>query len=144
MTDKLKLRAESQEDLVILSAALQDAILRVGEIHYSARERHLDLRLSRFANESKDPAARVLTGLRVDGVINLQSKGIDRTDPEAMMVLLSMDFAPDSTPPGGILSLIFAGGGIIRAQLEAIDVILADVSEPRLTDKKPLHPLEAE
>ena len=30
------------------------------------------------------------------------------------------------------------------AQIEAIDVILADVSEPRLTDKKPLQPLETE
>ena len=143
MTGKLKLRAESAEDLVILASALQDAILRVGEIHYSARDHHIDLRLSRFANEDKEPSSRILCGLRVDGVLNLQSRAIDRSDPEAMMVLLSIEFEPEDTPPGGSLKFIFSGGGEIRAQIEAVDVIMADVSEPRATDKRPLHPLES-
>ncbi len=140
MGHKLKLKAESQDDILVISAALQDAILRVGEIYYNRIDRFFTLRLSRFAHEDRSSDSRVLTGLRVDGVMHMKSRDIDRKDPEAMMVLLSIEFDPDDAPPGGLLSIKFAGGGEIRAIVESIDVIMADVSEPRQTDKLPLHP----
>ena len=144
MTNRLKLKAESEADLLVLSAALQDAILRVGDIKYDQQARSVSLRLSRFDHEHADPGARVLTGLRLDGVLKLRSREINRADPDAMMVLMSMSFDPDDTPPGGDLTLTFSGGGEIQARLECIDAILVDVSDPRKTDKIPLHPLEAE
>jgi len=136
----LKLRAEHKDDIHIMSSVLQDAILRVGEIHYVKSSRSLNLRLTRFRHESRSEE-RILCGLRVDGVMALQSRAIDRADPEAMAVLLSVGFEPSDTPPGGVLRLIFAGGGEIRIEVECLDIILADVSQPRKTDKLPLHPL---
>ena len=144
MTNRLKLKAESEDDLLVLSAALQDAILRVGDIKYDQQARSFSLRLSRFDHEHIDPGARVLTGLRFDGVLKLRSRAINRADPDAMMVLMSLSFDPDDTPPGGDLTMTFSGGGEIQARLECIDAILVDVSEPRQTDKIPLHPLETE
>lgn len=140
MTDKLKLRAESEEDLKIISSALQDAITRIGDIHYDVSARALTLRLSRFRHEAKDTAQRILSGLRVDSVLGLRTRGINRDDPDAMAVLLSLTFTPGETAPEGELHLVFAGGGELLAHIECIDLILADVSDPRDTDKLPLHP----
>lgn len=135
---KLRLKADSADDIVIMSSALQDGILKVGEIDYSKHDRHLTLRVSRFQHEST--SARVLCGVRVDGVLGLKSKDIDRADPEALAVLLAMEFTPDDTAPGGFMSFQFAGGGEMLAKVEAIDVMLVDISEPRATKIRPIHP----
>ena len=133
---KLRLRAETQADLDVIAAAVQDAILRVGEITYNMRGR--SLRMSRFRHE-QDKGARAQSGLRFDGVLNVKARGIDRSDPEAMAVLLNLDFEETDTP-GGIMKLIFAGGGELHADVECLDVILADVTDARETDKLPMHP----
>ena len=135
---KLRLRAETQADLDVIAAAVQDAILRVGEITYNMRGRSLTLRMSRFRHE-QDKGARAQSGLRFDGVLNVKARGIDRSDSEAMAVLLNLDFEETDTP-GGIMKLIFAGGGELHAEVEALDVILADVTDARETDKLPMHP----
>ena len=79
---KLRLKAETQDDLSIIAAAVQDAILRVGEITYNMRGRSLTIRMSRFRHE-QDVGARAESGLRIDGVLNVKTRGIDRKDPEA-------------------------------------------------------------
>jgi len=135
---KLRLRAETQADLDVIAAAVQDAILRVGEITYNMLERSLTFRMSRFRHE-QDTGARAQSGLRFDGVLNVKTRGIDRSDPEAMAVLLNLDFE-QTDAPSGIMKLIFAGGGELHADVEALDVILADVTDARETDKLPLHP----
>ena len=136
---KLRLKAETQDDLSIIAAAVQDAILRVGEITYNMRGRSLTIRMSRFRHE-QDVGARAESGLRIDGVLNVKTRGIDRKDPEALAVLLNIDF--DITDaPGGIVKLVFAGDGELHAQVEALEVILADVTTAKATDKIPLHPL---
>ena len=56
-----------------------------------------------------------------------------------MAVLLNLDFEETDTP-GGIMKLIFAGGGELHADVECLDVILADVTDARETDKLPMHP----
>ena len=72
-------------------------------------------------------------------MLNVKARGIDRSDPEAMAVLLNLDFELTDAP-AGIMRLVFAGGGELQADVEALEVILADVTEARETDKLPLHP----
>ena len=135
---KLRLRAETNEDLQIIAAAVQDAILRVGEINYDLRGRSLTLRMTRFQHET-DKAARAQSGIRFDSVLGVKTRGIDRSDPEAMAVLLNAVFE-ETDKPAGVINLIFAGGGELQAEVECLDVILADVTDARETDKLPLHP----
>lgn len=137
----LKLRAETEEDLVVISSALQDAILKVGEIIYNNRGRFLTLRLSRFRHEQDNKSERVQTGLRIDSVLNIKSRALDRTDPDAYAVLLSMRFEPskEKDDPSGLIHLVLAGGGELAVKVECIDVILADTKEVRTTDKLPIH-----
>lgn len=113
--------------------------MRVGGIDYNAKGRFLTLRATRFRHEDAK-SERIESGLRLDGIMNLRARGLNRSDPDAMAVLLDIDYVEDETPPGGVMTFIFAGGGEIRASVEALDLMLADVAEPRLTDKTPLHP----
>ena len=135
----LKWLAKDADDLGVVAAALQDAILRVADITFAPSKRSLSVRLCRFRNESAR-SERVLTGLRFDDVLSVQARGIDRSDPEAMLVLLDVNFTPDDSPPGGVITLLFSGNGEVRMSIEAIEVICADVSDPKPTDKVPLHP----
>jgi len=141
MSNPLKLKAESAGDLAVLSAFVQDAILRVGEIVYNNKGRFITLRLSRFRHENDKKAERIQSGLRIDSVLKIQSRGLDRTDPEAYAVLLSLNFEPsqEKKDPSGIVHIVLAGGGEIAVKVECVDMILADTSESRTTDKLPLH-----
>ncbi len=141
MTDKLRLKAAGEDDLKVISSALQDAITRIGDINYAPKARALTLRLTRFRHEDENASQRILTALRIDGVLSLKTNGITQSDPDAMTVLLSIVFEADDEPPGGKLHLIFAGGGALLAHVECLDVLLADMSDPRQTDKLPLHPV---
>lgn len=143
MTQPLRLKAETDEDLTVISSVLQDAILKVGDIRRDLNARAVTLRVTRFAHEGlpKSKAGRrVQAGLRIDSVMSAQAKGVDRSDPEAMMVLLAVQFDASDDAPSGTLSLIFAGDGTLKLDVECIDLTLADISESRNTTKVPLHP----
>ncbi len=66
-------------------------------------------------------------------------RGLDRSNPDAFAVLLSVDFDAAPEPPGGVIRLMFAGGGEIALNVECVDVILADVSRPWPTRRRPKH-----
>ena len=135
----LKLLAKDSDDLTIIAAALQDAILRVLDISYHKASRSLTLRLWRYRNEGPGHE-RILTALRFDDVMDVKVRDIDRSDPEALLVLLGAKFTPGEVAPGGEILLQFAGGGELQLTVEAIETILSDISEPHKTDKVPIHP----
>ena len=142
MSKSLKLKAETEDDLVVMSSVLQDSILKVGEIIFNPRGRFLNLRLSRFRNETKDINERVETGLRIDSVLSVKSRLIDRSEPEAFAVLLAVQFERASVSaedPSGNLKLVFAGGGEIDVEVECVDATLVDLDNSRVTDKLPIH-----
>jgi hypothetical protein len=133
----LKLLANDTDDLKIIASALQDAILRVGDIRYDPVARSVSLRLTRFRHETKK-AQRVECGVRIDGVMSLQSRGIERGTPDAFMVVL--DLAYEATDaPAGFLDVTLAGGGALRLRVEGLDLLLSDVGEGRETRIKPDH-----
>lgn len=140
MSTGLKLYAETEDGLTVLSAALQDAIAKVGDIRFDAQARTFVVRTSRFMHEKKS-AKRVQSGVQFENILSVQGKDIDRSDPQAYLVLLSIDFTADKTPPGGEICLKFAGGGEVRLQAEYIEVRLVDYLQERDTDKHPLHPV---
>ena len=133
----LRLLAQDTDDLKIISSAVQDAILRVGDVRFDPVGRSVTLRLSRFRHESAKPA-RLEAGLRFDGVMRLQSTGYDRTNRDAFAVLLDMAFEETDTPAGHVV-LRLAGGGALRMEVEGLDVLLADTGEARGTRRKPDH-----
>jgi hypothetical protein len=81
---------------------------------------------------------RVECGIRIDGVMGLQSHGVDRTERDAFMVVLDLAFELTDAP-AGLLTITLAGGGSLRLSVEGLDLILADTGEPRRTRSKPDH-----
>lgn len=133
----LRLLAQDAADLAVVSAALQDAVAKVGDIAYEAKARRLTIAFNRFRWEAKD-RQRVRSALQVGGVLNLQTRKIRRDRRDGVLELLSIGFEPGEAP-GGVLTLSFAGGGDLRAEIECVDAILADISEPWPTPRAPTH-----
>lgn len=135
----LRLLAEDADDLAVISAALQDAVGRIGDIAYDPRARRLTLALNRYRWESGGKAReRIRTGLQLGGVLGVKSRKLRRDARGAVVVLLSITFEPGESP-GGAVVFTFAGGGDLRAEVECLDLILADVSDPWSTPRTPKH-----
>lgn len=138
----MTLLAGDAEDLKVISAALQDAVCTIGDIAYEKASRKLTVSLNRFRWEATATRGgeRVRGGLQLGGVLDLKAKNLRRDAPKAILSLLSMSFEPGEAP-GGVVSLTFAGGGELRAEVECIDAVLADVSRPWPTPRRPAHDL---
>jgi hypothetical protein len=133
----LKLLAEDAEDLSVLSAALQDAVAKIGDIHFDKTARALTIAFNRYRWEQKGPE-RVRCGLQIDSVLAVQARRLRRGAKDAVVELLAISFEPTESPAGTI-TLTFAGGGDLRCEVECIDAILADVSAPWPVRNKPKH-----
>ncbi|MFJ6023599.1 DUF2948 family protein [Brevundimonas sp. NPDC092305] len=123
--EPLRLLAEDADDLQIISAALQDAILRPVDIVWEPAARRVTLALSRFCWECG--GTRVMAAMQFGDVLAVKSRRLPR-GPEAALELLAMDFMPDEAP-GGRVIMMFAGGGDLRIDVECLDAVLTDLSE---------------
>lgn len=129
----LNLGAFDADDLKVLSALAQDAVFPVGEMRWHASERRFALLLNRFRWEDdgrdRHGAERVQSVLVIDNVQKVASQGIDRSDKEMILSLLSIDWQPGEDADG-VLELTLAGDGAIRLQVEALELSLRDVTRP--------------
>ncbi|HEY3812313.1 MAG TPA: DUF2948 family protein [Caulobacteraceae bacterium] len=134
----LRLLAEDADDLQIISAALQDAVAKVGDIHWEQRGRILTIEFNRFRWEAGGKPERVRTGLQLGGVMAVKARRLRRDVKGAVVELLALDFLPGDAP-GGVIWFEFAGGGDLRAEVECIDAVMADLSRPWPARKQPNH-----
>jgi len=141
----LKLLALDHEDLKILSAHLQDAVLRMADMAYMPAEKRFAAILSRFdwlAAEKNDGKhsnlRRCRCALRFDRVIRAQVHKIRPGEPFAFAELLAVTYEEDGAP-GGFVTLYFAGGGAVRLQVECIEAELRDLGDVWRTAMKPEH-----
>jgi hypothetical protein len=135
----LRLLAQDPDDLAVISAAMQDAVLKVGDIGYEPKARRLTIAFNRFRWEAGG-GARVRAGLQLGGVLKVETRKIRRGAPQAVLELLAMTFTPGEAP-GGTVTLSFAGGGDLRANVECVEAVLADLSQPWPTPRTPAHEL---
>jgi hypothetical protein len=135
----LRLLAQDPEDLDVISAAMQDAVLKVGDIAYEAKARRLTIGFNRYRWEAAS-GERVRAGLQLGGVLRVQTRKIRRGARDAVLEFLAMTFTPGDAP-GGVVTLSFAGGGDLRATVECVEAVVADVSAPWPTPRTPAHEL---
>jgi hypothetical protein len=133
----LKLLAEDADDLSIISAALQDAVARIGDIEFEPRARRLTIQFNRYRWEAGG-GERVRTALQLGSVMKLQTRRLRRDAPTSVVELLGLVFEPGEAP-GGVVTLAFAGGGDLRCEVECVDALMADISEPWPTPRAPSH-----
>lgn len=138
----LKLRAEDAADLEIVAAAVQDALLRIGDVTFDKRARRFTALIDRFRWESageRGPYERVRAALSFEGVLGVKSRNVRQEAPDALAALLSVSFAPASEPPGGDVRLLLAGGGALAIEVECLDALLIDVGPVWPTPRRPDH-----
>lgn len=135
----LRLIAEDEEDLAVISAALQDAVAKVGDITFEQKSRQLTVVFNRFRWEAEGRRGeRVRAGLQLGGVLGVKSRNLRREASGAVVELLALTFEPGEAP-GGVVNFAFAGGGDLRVEVECIDALLADLTQPWPTPRKPEH-----
>lgn len=142
MTQLLKLLAEDAADLEIIAAAVQDALVRVGELKFDAKARRFTIMMNRFRWENagdRGPYERIRAALSFEGVLGVKSRKVRQDAPEALAALLSLAFKPGAEPPGGSVHLLLAGGGEIALEVECLDAVLLDIGEPWRTPRRPDH-----
>jgi hypothetical protein len=143
--EPLKLVALDHDDLKILSAHLQDAVLRMADMVYMPADRHFAAILSRFdwlAAETDDGKhsnlRRCRCALRFDRVKRAQVHKIRPGDPFAVAELLAITY-DEANAPSGFVTLHFAGGGAVRLEVECIEAALHDLGPAWRCAVKPEH-----
>ena len=139
---ELTLAAEDAEDLEVISARLQDAVAHLKDLVWLPRKRRFAALFNRFKWEDRRGRAnlRVRSLLHFDDVMKVQSKGLKRGAPDAVVSLLAIRFTPKAAEdPAGIVELTFAGGGTIRLDVECVDAGLSDVSGEWAARGRPDH-----
>ncbi len=141
----LNLGALDADDLSVISSLVQDAVFPITEMKWAMRQRRFALLLNRFRWEDKararHGAERVQSLLAFDTVLGVASQGIDRSETDMILSLLSIAVEPLDTGNMAVV-LTLAGDGAIRLEVEAIEVTLKDVTRPYQapSGKAPAHP----
>jgi hypothetical protein len=143
----LKLIALDKEDLGILSAHLQDAVLRMEDMTYLPSERRFVVMLNRFDWIGADKSAkqrdasfeRCRAALRIEKVQNAQFQKLPVNAKAQVGALLTVNFE-ETDPPAGYVTFVFAGGGAIRLDVECVEIELRDLGPTWPTKHKPEHP----
>lgn len=139
-----RVMAADSEDLAIVAAYLQDAVLPAREMTYDADAKRFVAILSRFRWErleapdlvSEDGGPlyeRVHTALRFEDVAKVRSVNLDRADGGLIMELLSIGWTE------GEAELVFAGDKRIRLDVGRLSCHVEDLGEPWTTPFRPNH-----
>ena len=151
---ELRLRAEDAEDLAVISACLQDALVSVRDLAYDQVARNFVLIANRFrwegggAEEAAEgegtPFERTLCGIIFDEIDGVAYRGFHRSEEDRILALLAIrpNFGPGAGSGSGLIDLEFAAGATIRLTAAAIRCRARDFGEPWPTQWQPGHPLD--
>jgi len=122
-------------------------VFPVSEMVWTRRDRRFALLINRFRWEDVPQAERrgrdferVQSVLAIEDVVKVQTQGVDRADGDLVLSLLSMSFVPGEDGTGRV-ELVLAGDGAISVEVEAVEVVLRDVTRPYVAPsrKRPEH-----
>lgn len=140
--DRLKLIALDADDLSVISAHCQDAVLKAGDIEYFPGEGRVVLAMNRFVWETalgkRKLYERRRSVLHFARVTKVSTLGIDRRRKDTVLSLLAITFSPGAAPSGTV-ELVFAGGLAMRLDVECIEAQLADLAAAWQTGSRPRH-----
>src|SRR5665213_4458731 len=123
MADRLKLRAEDDEDLAVLSAVLQDALLPVADMVFLPEEQRFILVANRFCWEcsGNEGFERILTGVTFDTVAGVKVRGFSPNDRDRILQVLAIVREP------GAIRIDFSGEDCVRLEVDRIVCHLEDL-----------------
>jgi hypothetical protein len=158
MTAGLSLIAKDDEDLALVAACLQDALVPVSDMRYEPNERRFYMIVNRFLwerapkgepaaadnpkrdddaafadpDEPKGPGRRN-AAIRIDNVASVRAKGVDLGQRGGFLSLLTVQ------RDNNRLNFIFSGGGAIQIEISDLALLLRDLGAAWPTQWRPDH-----
>ena len=139
----LKLIAKTDEDLRVISAHLQDSIVKTSDIASLKKNRIFLMQLNRFMWEDVEKGVfrknkRIRTVLKFENVLKVSSKNVNQKKNDRFLDFLAIETfkMPDKNYE---MNLIFSGDIVIKLEVEAIEVTLDDQGSPWESKNKPKH-----
>ncbi len=140
----LRLQALDADDLALISAHLQDATVRVGEIAFLKERRRFALIAARFdwEAETEGRLERCGSGLHFESVKNVRCLRLPRENPDAVLALLTILYEAEGPGPEGRILLVFSGGATIALDVEGVEAQLRDLGPRWRISSRPSHELD--
>ncbi len=153
----LKLRAADAEDISVISACMQDALVSCNDLSFLPGEQRFILVGQRFKWEncpeflrpdlaSGEPCEnyeRVSTILVFDHVTGARLFDLEAAQDAKILELLAIAVESGAEGEDGpSVILFFAGGGAIRLEVQRILCHLEDLGNSWPTKNRPVHPME--
>ena len=139
----LKLIARTTEDLRVISAHLQDSIVKTSDIANLKKNRIFLMQLNRFMWEDVEKGVfrknkRIRTVLKFENILKVASKNVDQNKNDRFLDFLAIETTkmPDKNYE---MNLIFSGDAVLKLVAEAIEVTLDDQGSPWESKNKPEH-----
>jgi len=140
--EPVKFVALDKDDLEVVSTHLQDAEVKVADVHWRPHEKRLVLGLARFdwmaACAPAPEFRRCRSVLRFDRVLACKCKHVNPAGKDAVLNLLTVDFT-ETDAPAGVVMLTFSGGATLRLEVECLEVELADLGPAWTAAERPAH-----
>ena len=144
--DELRLVALDRDDIEVVSAHVQDALVRLADVFWQPHEHRFVMGLSRFdwiaaadaKPVGKSDYRRYRAALRFERVLSCKCRNLDQANKDARLNLLAVEFEAQD-PPAGVVTMTFSGGGVIRLEVECLEAELADLGEFFVADGCPNH-----
>ncbi|MEM9029427.1 MAG: DUF2948 family protein [Pseudomonadota bacterium] len=152
----LKLIALDGEDLAMLAAQLQDAVVRVEDMAYFRAQRRFALIANRFdwmsalggdtetqSTAGKRKFERRRCALRFERVSRVQMQAIDLNDKRRVLSMLTIGFSQAGNGTAeGTIEIVFSGGSALRLDVEYVEAELRDLGAAWSTASMPKHDTE--
>ena len=139
----LKLIAKTDEEIKVLSAHLQDSIVKTSDIANLKKNRIFLMQLNRFMWEDVEKGVfrknkRIRTVLKFENVLKVTSKNVNQKKNDRFLDFLAIETfkMPDKNYE---MNLIFSGDTVIKLITEAIELTLDDQGLPWESKNKPKH-----
>jgi hypothetical protein len=141
--EPMKLVALDRDDVEIVSTHVQDAVVKVADIHWRPAERRMVVALNRFdwesANGAEPQYRRHRSALRFDRVVACKCRNVSPKDKNAVLNLLAVEYV-ETDAPGGVVTLFFSGDAALRLEVECLECELVDLGPTWTTVQCPAHP----
>jgi Protein of unknown function (DUF2948) len=148
--DRLKLIALDREDIEVVSAHLQDAVVKAADIRWRPAEKRLVIALNRFdweaAHGSVPEYRRRRAALRFERVTACKCRNcvaVEAVQADRVLNLLAVAFE-DTDQPAGVVTLTFSGGATLRLEVECLEAELADLGPAWVTESCPAHTVDGD
>ena len=137
MSSNLKLIAQDEEQLTIISSLTQDSIVKTNEMGYDNKTNRFALLMNRYRHEEEDPS-RIRCAIHFDYADTVKSIGIEKQSNDDILVLLAIRFESKVKPSGSIF-LEFSNNKSITIDVESIEAFLTDMGDSWKIANKPVH-----